>query len=144
MKTYSPKASEIQRQRHIIDASDQVLGRMATQVAKLLMGKHKPTYARHMDSGDYVVVVNAASVRVTGKKLQEKIYYRHSGYPGGLRQTVLGEVMATRPERVVEMAVEGMLPKTRLGRAMRKKLKVYAREPVKVQAREKRVEKEGE
>jgi large subunit ribosomal protein L13 len=144
MKTYSPKASEIQRQRHIIDASDQVLGRIATQVARLLMGKHKPTYARHMDSGDYVVVVNAASIRVTGKKLQEKIYYRHSGYPGGLRQTVLGEVMATRPERVVEMAVEGMLPKTRLGRAMRKKLKVYAREPVKVQAREKRVEKEGE
>ena len=144
MKTYSPKASEIQRQRHIIDASDQVLGRIATQVARLLMGKHKPTYARHMDSGDYVVVVNAASIRVTGKKLQEKIYYRHSGYPGGLRQTVLGEVMATRPERVVEMAVEGMLPKTRLGRAMRKKLKVYAREPVKVQARGKRVEKEGE
>ena len=144
MKTYSPKASEIQRQRHIIDASDQVLGRMATQVAKLLMGKHKPTYARHMDSGDYVVVVNAASVRVTGKKLQEKIYYRHSGYPGGFRQTVLGEVMATRPERVVEMAVEGMLPKTRLGRAMRKKLTVYAGEPVKVQAREKRVEKGGE
>ncbi|MDP6100719.1 MAG: 50S ribosomal protein L13 [Dehalococcoidia bacterium] len=144
MKTYSPKASEIQRQRHIIDASNQVLGRMATQVAKLLMGKHKPSYARNIDSGDYVVVVNAARVRVTGKKLEGKIYYRHSGYPGGLKQTVLGEVMATRPERVVEMAVVGMLPKTRLGRAMRKKLTVYAREPVNPQAREKRVKKEGE
>ncbi len=126
MKTYSPKASEIERQRHAIDASGQVLGRMATQVARLLMGKHKPGYAAHMDTGDYVVVVNAAQVRVTGKKAKDKIYYRHSGYPGGLKEVPLGKMMATRPERVVEMAVEGMLPKNRLGRAMRKKLAVHA------------------
>ncbi len=128
MKTYSPKASEIKRERHTIDASGQVLGRMATRVARFLMGKHNPGYASHMDTGDYVVVVNAAQVRVTGKKAKDKIYYRHSGYPGGLKEVTLGEMMATRPERVVEMAVEGMLPKNRLGRAMRKKLTVYAGE----------------
>ncbi len=128
MKTYSPKASEIERQRHTIDASGQVLGRMATQVARLLMGKHKPGYVAHMDTGDYVVVVNAAQVRVTGKKAKDKIYYRHSGYPGGLKAVPLEQMMATRPERVVEMAVEGMLPKNRLGRAMRKKLAVHAGE----------------
>ncbi len=142
MKTYSPKASEIERQRHTIDASGQVLGRMATQVARLLMGKHKPGYASHMDTGDYVVVVNAAQVRVTGKKAKDKIYYRHSGYPGGLKAVPLETMMANRPERVVEMAVEGMLPKNRLGRAMRKKLAVYAGEsPARGGARGKR---EGE
>lgn len=135
MKTYSPKASEIKRQRHTMDASGQVLGRMATRVARLLMGKHKPGYATHMDTGDYVVVVNAAQIQVTGKKAKDKIYYRHSGYPGGLRGVSLGEMMTTRPERVVEMAVEGMLPKNRLGRAMRKKLTVYAGQPLAVRAR---------
>ncbi len=139
MKTYSPKASEIERQRHTIDASGQVLGRMATQVARLLMGKHKPGYAAHMDTGDYVVVINAARVRVTGKKAKDKIYYRHSGYPGGLKEVPLEKMMATRPERVVEMAVEGMLPKNRLGRAMRKKLAVHAEEhPARGGARRKR------
>ena len=138
MKTYSPKASEIKRQRHIIDASGQVLGRMATRVAQLLMGKHKPSYASHMDTGDYVVVVNAAQVRVTGKKAKDKIYYRHSGYPGGLKKVSLESMMATRPERVVEMTVEGMLPKNRLGRAMRKKLTVHARERPFGQAQAKR------
>lgn len=128
MKTYSPKAAEIQRQRHIIDASGQVLGRLATQIARLLMGKHKPGWAPHIDTGDYVVVVNAAQVKVTGKKAQDKVYYHHTSYPAGLRHITLEDLMATHPERVMEMAVKGMLPHTRLGRAMGKKLTVYAGE----------------
>lgn len=126
MKTYTPKASEIQREWHIIDASGQVLGRLASQVARLLMGKHKPMYATHMDTGDYVIVLNAARVRVTGKKAKDKFYYRHSGYPGGLKSVSLGEMLAAHPERVIELAVRRMLPQNRLGRAMFKKLKVYA------------------
>lgn len=126
MKTYSPKASEVQRQWHVMDASNQILGRMATQVARLLMGKHKPIYAPHMDTGDYVIVVNAAQVRVSGKKLREKIYYHHSGYPKGLKAIPLGEMLAQHPERVMELAVKRMLPQNRLGRQMFKKLKVYA------------------
>jgi large subunit ribosomal protein L13 len=112
----------------VIDAAGQTLGRLAAQVAKLLMGKHKPIYAPYLDAGDYVIVINAAKVRVTGKKAGEKIYYRHSGYPGGLRAVTFREMLATHPTRVIEHAVKGMLPDTDLGRAMFKKLKVYAGE----------------
>ena len=128
MKTYSPKAADIERQWHLIDASDQVLGRLATRVAGLLMGKHKPTFSRHMDTGDFVVIINAAKVRVTGNKTKQKLYYRHSGYPGGLKSTSLEKMMQTDPTRVIEHAVKGMLPHNRLGAQMKKKLKVYAGE----------------
>ncbi|UCD08299.1 MAG: 50S ribosomal protein L13, partial [Dehalococcoidales bacterium] len=109
-KTYSVKASEIQRSWHLIDATDQVLGKLATQAAQLLMGKHKPMFSKHMDTGDNVVVINAARVRVTGKKMKQKLYYRHSGYPGGLKSVNLEKLMETHPERVVEYAVKGMIP----------------------------------
>lgn len=125
MKTYSPKKGEVQRKWWLIDARGKTLGRLASQVAVLLMGKHKPVYARHMDMGDYVVVINAAQVKVTGKKAEEKIYYRHSGYPGGLKSITFGELLARHPARVVEHAVKGMLPHNRLGRVMFKKLRVY-------------------
>jgi large subunit ribosomal protein L13 len=128
MKTYSPKAADIERQWHVIDASDQILGRLATQAAGLLMGKHKPTFSRHMDTGDFVVVINAAKVRVTGNKAEQKLYYRHSGYPGGLKSISLEKMMQTDPTRVIEHAVKGMLPHNRLGAQMMKKLKVYAGE----------------
>ncbi|MEE8413530.1 MAG: 50S ribosomal protein L13 [Dehalococcoidales bacterium] len=128
MKTYSTKASEIKREWHLFDASDQILGRLATQIAVLLMGKHKPIYARHLDTGDYVVVINAEKVRVTGDKLRQKLYYRHSGYPGGLKNTSLGKLMQTHPTRAIEYAVKGMIPHTKLGAQMIKKLKVYAGE----------------
>ena len=126
MKTYSPKAKDIEREWHVVDATDKTLGRMASQVAKLLMGKHKPIYARHIDTGDYVVVINAAKIRVSGKKAEQKTYYRHSGYPGGLRSLTFKKLSASHPTRVIEFAVKGMLPKNRLGRAMFKKLKVYS------------------
>lgn len=126
MKTYSPKASEIVRRWHVIDASGQTLGRLATQIAQLLKGKHKPYYVPYMDVGDFVVVVNAEKVRVTGDKLQQKYYYRHSGYPGGLRSVSLATQLKTHPTRVIEHAVRGMLPHNALGRAMYRKLKVYA------------------
>lgn len=125
MKTYSPKASEIVRQWHVIDASGQTLGRLATQIAQLLKGKNKVYYAPHMDTGDFVIVVNASKVHVTGDKLVEKIYYRHSGYPGGLHERTLGAQLERFPERVIEHAVRGMLPHNSLGRAMYRKLKVY-------------------
>jgi len=125
MKTYSPKAKDIEREWWVIDAADKTLGRVAAQVANLLMGKHKPIYAPHIDTGDYVVVINAAKVKVTGKKAEQKIYYRHSGYPGGLKSPSFKEVFSRAPARVVELAVKGMLPHNRLGRAMFKKLKVY-------------------
>lgn len=128
MKTYSTKASEIRRERHVIDAKDRVLGRMATEVARLLMGKHKPMFSRHLDVGDYVVVINASKVRVTGNKAEQKVYYRHSGYPGGLKSISFEKLMQTRPTRVVELAVKGMLPHTKLGASMMKKLKVYVGE----------------
>lgn len=128
MRTYSPRAREIRREWWVIDATDQTLGRMASQVARLLMGKHKPMYAPHMDTGDYVVIVNASRVRVTGRKGEQKVYYRHSGYPGGLRSETYRHLFARNPVRVVELAVKGMLPGTALGRAMFKKLKVYAGE----------------
>jgi len=125
MKTYSPKAKDIEREWWVIDAADRTLGRIATQVAYLLMGKHKPIYASHTDTGDYVVVINAAKVKVTGKKAEQKIYYRHSGYPGGLKSQRFEELFGKDPSRVIELAVKGMLPHNRLGRAMFKKLKVY-------------------
>jgi large subunit ribosomal protein L13 len=126
LKTYSVKAAEIKRERHVVDASDKVLGRLAADVARLLMGKHKPTFSRHLDTGDFVVVINAGKVRISGNKAKQKLYYRHSGYPGGLKSISLGEMLKTRPERVIEYAVKGMLPKNRLGNSMLKKLKVYA------------------
>jgi large subunit ribosomal protein L13 len=125
MKTYSVKAKDIERRWHVIDASGQTLGKLATQVANLLMGKHKPMYTPHMDTGDFVIVLNATKVKVTGKKPKQKIYYRHSGYPGGIKAETYEELMAAHPTRVIEHAVKGMLPHNRLGRAMFKKLKVY-------------------
>ena len=126
MKTYSPGVGDIKREWHVVDATGKILGRLASQVARLLMGKHKPVYAPHLDTGDYVVVINAAKVRVSGKKAEQKIYYRHSGYPGGLRSPTFKEVFSSHPTRVVELAVKGMLPHNRLGRAMFKKLRVYS------------------
>ena len=126
MKTYSAKASEIRRERHVIDAEDKILGRLATEVARLLMGKHKPMFSRNLDVGDFVVVINAAKVRVTGNKAKQKFYYRHSGYPGGFKSISYEKLMQTKPTRVVEHAVKGMVPHNRLGASMMKKLKVYA------------------
>lgn len=126
MKTYSAKPYEVERDWFVVDAQNQTLGRLATRVATLLRGKHKPIYTPHVDCGDYVIVVNADKINVTGQKLDQKVYYRHSGYPGGLRQVTLRRRLETHPERVIEAAVRGMLPKTRLGRKMFKKLKVYA------------------
>jgi large subunit ribosomal protein L13 len=125
MKTYSTKAKDVERKWWVIDAADKTLGRIATQIANLLMGKHKPLYAPHIDTGDYVVVVNAAKVKVTGKKAKQKVYYRHSGYPGGLKSQRFEELFGKDPSRVIELAVKGMLPHNSLGRAMFKKLRVY-------------------
>jgi len=128
MKTYSVKASEIKRKWHLIDASDKVLGKLATEAATLLLGKHKPTYSPNLDTGDFVVVINASKIRVTGNKMKQKLYYRHSGYAGGLKSISLEKMMQTHPTRVIEYAVKGMLPHNRLGAKMLKKLKVYAGE----------------
>ncbi|HET9898119.1 MAG TPA: 50S ribosomal protein L13 [Streptosporangiaceae bacterium] len=126
MRTFSPKAADVQRQWHVIDASDVVLGRLASHTATLLRGKHKPIFAPHVDTGDFVIVVNAAKVALSGNKLVDKRAYRHSGYPGGLRSIAYGDLLASSPERVVTKAVKGMLPKNALGRQMLRKLKVYA------------------
>lgn len=126
MKTYTPKASEIQRRWWVVDAEGKVLGRLASEVAKILRGKHKPMYSPHMDTGDFVVVVNAEKVRVTGSKFEDKQYFRHSGYMGGEKFTPFKDMIAKHPERVIELAVKGMMPKNNLGRLMRKKLRVYA------------------
>ena len=126
MKTYAVKASEIQREWFVVDAAGKNLGRLATEIATILRGKHKPTFSPHLDTGDFVIVVNADKVVVTGNKLTQKMYYRHSLYPGGLKETRLDEMLTKHPERVLEHAVRGMLPKNRLGRVMFKKLKVYA------------------
>lgn len=126
MRTYSPKAGEVTRAWHVIDAEDVVLGRLATQAATLLRGKHKPTYAPHIDTGDFVVVVNAEKVGLTGKKREQSFQFRHSGYPGGGRKFSFGDVLEKHPERLLEKTIKGMLPKNKLGRAMGKKLKVYA------------------
>jgi large subunit ribosomal protein L13 len=124
-KTYSTRASEIEHEWHLIDASDKILGRLSTQIASLLMGKHKPIFSRHLDTGDYVVVINAEKVRVTGNKAKKKLYHRHSGYPGGLKSISLEKMMEDHPARVIEHAVKGMLPHNRLGAEMLKKLRVY-------------------
>ena len=126
MTTYTAKAGEIQQGWFVVDAQDKVLGRLATQIAARLRGKHKPEYTPHVDTGDYVVVVNAAKLRVTGRKAERKNYYSHTGYPGGIRQINFAKAQATRPERVLQHAVKGMLPKGPLGYAMLRKLKVYA------------------
>jgi large subunit ribosomal protein L13 len=127
VRSYTPKAADVVRDWHVIDATDRPLGRLASEVAQLLRGKHKAMYAPHMDVGDYVVVINAANVGITGKnKRQDKMYYRHTGYLGGLKSVSLGQMMARSPERVIEHAVRGMLPKNALGRAMYRKLRVYA------------------
>ena len=126
VKTYIPKATEIERRWYIVDAEGLTLGRLATQIATIIRGKHKPSFTPHLDVGDYVIVVNAEKVHVTGNKEEQKFYYRHSGYPGGFRSTSLRDQLAKHPERVIETAVKGMLPHTNLGRDQLKKLKVFA------------------
>ena len=126
MRTFSPKAGDVQHQWHVIDASDVVLGRLASHAAILLRGKHKPIFAPHVDTGDFVIVVNAEKVALSGRKLEQKKAYRHSGYPGGLREVAYSDLLEKHPERVIEKAVRGMLPKNSLGRSMLRKLKVYA------------------
>lgn len=126
MRTFSPRPSDVDRRWYLVDAQDVVLGRLATQVAHVLRGKHKPTFAPHMDMGDFVIVVNAAGVKLTGSKETTQLSYRHSGYPGGLKSISFGRLLEERPERLVEQAVRGMLPKNTIGRAQLRKLKVYA------------------
>jgi large subunit ribosomal protein L13 len=126
VRTYSPKPGEIERHWHVIDAADVVLGRLATHVATLLRGKHKPVFAPHVDTGDFVIVVNAEKVALTGNKRQTKVAYRHSGYPGGLKTIAYEDLLTKRPERAIQLAVKGMLPHNRLGRQLITKLKVYA------------------
>jgi large subunit ribosomal protein L13 len=126
MKTYTPKAGDIERAWHVMDAEGKSLGRLASEVAQLLKGKHKVTYATHLDTGDYVVVINASKLALTRKHMEQKFYYRHSGYPGGFRKVSLATKMQVRPAWVIEEAVRGMLPRNRLGAVMMRKLKVYA------------------
>jgi large subunit ribosomal protein L13 len=126
VKTYTVREAEIDRRWFVVDAADQTLGRLASRIARVLEGKHKPTYAPNLDTGDHVVVLNAARIRVTSDKLESKVYVRHSGYPRGLKQETLGALLARRPEEVIRRAVKGMLPRTRLGAQQLRKLKVYA------------------
>ena len=126
MKSYIAKPAEVERKWYVIDAEDKTLGKIAAEVASILRGKKKPIYTPHVDSGDYVIVINAEKVRVTGKKEEQKIYKSHSGYPGGLKETTLRELRAKKPEEIIRHAVKGMMPKGKLGRQMFKKLKVYA------------------
>jgi large subunit ribosomal protein L13 len=126
VRTYSPKPGDVQRQWHVIDATDVVLGRLATQAAILLRGKHKPVYAPHVDTGDFVIIVNADKIHLSGNKREQKMAYRHSGYPGGLRAVSYADLLDRKPAKAVEKAVKGMLPKNTLGRQMLSKLKVYA------------------
>jgi large subunit ribosomal protein L13 len=126
MKTFMASPATIERKWYVVDATDMTLGRLASEVAKVLRGKNKPIFTPHIDTGDYVIVVNAEKIQVTGKKLDQKIYYHHSEYVGGMKETTLREMMAKKPERVIELAVKGMLPKGPLGREMYKKLYVYA------------------
>jgi len=125
-KTYYPKADEIQRDWVLVDANGQTLGRLVTQISTVLLGKHKPSFTPGVEMGDYVVVVNAAHIKVTGNKLDDKMYYRHTGYPGGIKSTNLRELLAKNPERVIEKAVWGMLPHNRMGRNLMRKLRIYA------------------
>ncbi|MBN1180412.1 MAG: 50S ribosomal protein L13 [Anaerolineae bacterium] len=126
MKTYVTKPSEIEREWYVVDAEGKTLGRLATEIARYLRGKHKPIYTPSWDAGDYIIVINAEKVHVTGRKLDQKMYYRHSGYPGGLTEIKLRDQLARHPTRVISLAVRGMLPRNRMGRQMLKKLKVYA------------------
>ena len=126
MKSFMASPATIERKWYVVDATGYTLGRLASEVAKVLRGKNKPVFTPHVDTGDYVIVVNAAKVKVTGKKLQQKIYYNHSDYVGGMRETTLAELLAKKPEKVIELAVKGMLPKGPMGRDMIKKLHVYA------------------
>jgi large subunit ribosomal protein L13 len=126
MKTYMAKAETADQKWYVADASGKVLGRLASEIALRLRGKHKPTYTPHVDTGDFIIVVNAEKILLTGKKLTDKMYYSYSGYPGGLRETTAGKMLAEKPENLIRIAVQGMLPKTNLGRKMLKKLKVYS------------------
>lgn len=126
MKTYTPKSEDIQRRWWVVDADSKVLGRLASEIAQILRGKHKPMFTPHLDTGDYVVVVNADKIRLTGNKAENKAYFRHSGYMGGEKFIPFKEMLAKHPDRVIDLAVKGMLPKNNLGRLMRRKLKVYA------------------
>ena len=126
MKTYMANPDKIERKWYVVDADGQTLGRLASEVAKVLRGKNKPVYTPHIDTGDYVIIINAEKVAVTGKKLDQKVYYHHSDYVGGMKETTLKEMMAKKPEKVLELAVKGMLPKGPLGRSMIKKLHIYA------------------
>ena len=126
MKSYMANPDKIERKWYVVDAADCTLGRLASEVAKILRGKNKPQFTPHIDTGDYVIIVNAEKIKVTGKKLDQKIYYHHSGYVGGMKETTLKEMLAKKPEKVLELAVKGMLPKGPLGRSMLKKLFVYA------------------
>ena len=126
MKTYMANPDKIEKKWYVVDATDKTLGRLTSEIAKVLRGKNKPVYTPHIDTGDYVIVVNAEKIAVTGKKLDQKIYYNHSDYVGGMKETTLREMMDKKPEKVIELAVKGMLPKGPLGRSMIKKLHVYA------------------
>ncbi|MCH2485751.1 MAG: 50S ribosomal protein L13 [Gammaproteobacteria bacterium] len=126
MGTFTAKPETVVQDWYLVDATDKVLGRLATQIATRLRGKHKPEYTPHVDTGDHIVIVNAAKIRVTGDKINQKKYYRHTGYPGGIKETVLSDELENNPERVIERAVKGMLPKNSLGRTMFRKLRVYA------------------
>jgi len=126
MATYSAKKGEVERSWYIIDAENKVLGRIATKIAAILRGKHKPVFTPHMDTGDFVVVINAKKVHLTGRKLTNKIYYRHTGYPGGLKSMTAEEMLKKKPENIIKLAVQGMLPKNKLGRKQLTKLKVYS------------------
>ena len=126
MGTFTAKPETVVQDWYLVDATDKVLGRLATEIATRLRGKHKPEYTPHVDTGDHIVIVNAAKIRVTGDKINQKKYYRHSGYPGGIKETVLSDELENNPERVIERAVKGMLPKNSLGRTMFRKLRVYA------------------
>jgi large subunit ribosomal protein L13 len=139
MKTFSANPEKVNREWYVIDASDKVLGRMAAQIAHRLKGKHKPEYTPHVDTGDYIVVVNAEKVAVTGNKANDKVYYHHTGFPGGIKETSFRELVEDHPERIIEKAVKGMLPSNKLGRAMFSKLKVYAGEQHRHEAQQPKV-----
>ncbi len=126
MKTWTPKLGEVEKKWFVIDAKDKVLGRIAAETARILRGKHKPQFAPHMDTGDFVIIINASKVRLTGRKLQQKVYHTHSGYPGGLKSTKAEKMLKEKPDRVIRLAVRGMLPKNTIGRAQLTKLKIYA------------------
>ena len=126
MRTFSAKKEEVERKWYLVDAEGKVLGRLSSEVAKILRGKHRPIFTPHVDTGEHVIIINASKVVLTGKKLENKVYYRHSGYPGGLKSVTAKKLMQTKPERLLWFAIKGMLPKNKLGRAMLKKVKIYS------------------